>query len=332
MPSLLAILDASARISLVDGETGRELAGATLGPGEYTDPGALQVDPARGLVLVLTPFVSYDEPQRLVALRIDDLMPVFATKLPAGAGEVFRTTALSRDSIVAVGNAEGGIVISEVKLNSGDTEGPTKVIPNGSPHDWWVFAANFSSDESQLFVSYHGAGTGGTDIFERAGATWAATCPFDASQRRDGAGCIVNHGDVVQVGRSFFAATGSATINVYGSEWRSHEIDSGLTGNHLMRFVMAPSGDSAVALGSCRYVPGLVVLHGDGTGPEMIDSTTCGELAALSSSGLLAIVKNASVNSKAARPGVVVVQALRGEGGPLSIPVASEVADIAWIR
>ena len=332
---VLATIDVRGTVALFDGESGARLTERATGPGIYQDvDGVLALDRSRHVLWVLTAFVSFDAPQRALALDSTSLEPLAEVQLPYPRA-VFRTIVIGTDTGYIVGNV-GGTTVIVLELNLIRRELgviPFEFKPGGDSNSWPVMGASLSRTERTLFVSYHGGSTTGTDVLVRDGSDWEQSCPLPGTDRPANVGCIKNHGMVLPLAQGVLATTGSPMVEVYDSSWQRHHLDSLLEGNHLMRVAPGPTtGETAVAVGSCGYVPGLSVLRPDEGTATLLNSETCGDVFAVDDEGRVAVARNIAQLPNSGRPGVVTLESLAGDTPALHISLPSEVIDLCWVR
>jgi hypothetical protein len=129
---------------------------------------------------------------------------------------------------------------------------------NADGHSYFVFQGLVSSDETALFLSYHGADTTGIDRYELKGDT-IERCIADAPAGR---GCFNAHGGMALLDDRLLATTGEGPL--LALDPRSGRIvaqyDVQLPGNHIDDFGLDEYGQRAFIVGSCGYSGGLSVV------------------------------------------------------------------------
>jgi hypothetical protein len=214
------------------------------------------------------------------------------------------TIAITRDSVgypfIDVGRRTGnvylvsgfGIRVLEMTKN-GDIIGQ-RAFQRDSSHDWRVYAARVSADESRLYVSYHGGCSPGGPNTCTTGIDWISLeGPTEPCQRATGTppgqGCAFAHGQFELLNDRMIAASlnGLAEIDPTGQRirWRSDNLP--LPG-HYMNFALDTTSLEAYVAASC-YAVGFgvsVVPVGTERPASMIPESTvyriCGDQIALS--------------------------------------------------
>ena len=137
----------------------------------------------------------------------------------------------------------------------------TWTIRDAGGHDWWVFDAAVSADESRLYVSYHG-GCSENFALCTSGADWLDADSGELTRCRRPSlpanGCISRvHGGVEMVGNRFLATTGATPILEIRGARIARRWKTRLAGNHVMEFAIDSMGDQAYVVGQCHYAGGV---------------------------------------------------------------------------
>lgn len=125
-------------------------------------------------------------------------------------------------------------------------------------HDWSVYQGAVAPDERHLFISYHGSDTTGIDRFTvgRGGLQRCSSPP--SAHPQIGAGCLPTHGGFTLDGAAVLAATGTPLILELTQTGRIERgLNTRLTNNHLMEFVVDGRGRELYAVGPCDYAGGV---------------------------------------------------------------------------
>jgi hypothetical protein len=242
----------------------------------------------------------------------------------------YRTTEAGRgDAEVAPG--QGDAVVAFFDPGRGTPEFHTVREANG--RDWSVFGGTVAPDERFLFVSYHGDDTTGVDRLSLT-ENGVERC---RSGNQAGRGCIPGHGDVETYGESILVATGTPRITEIdrgGEVLRS--LQTGLEGNHLMRFAVDADGGYLYAVGSCGYSGGLSRLdletgRANELAPEgfapTVNNLLCGEGVDIGPDSLVVVAKTERPVPSAEIPGYLLL--VNGETGRIirSVEVPTEPID-----
>ncbi len=183
-----------------------------------------------------------------------------------------------------------------------------------------------SPDERRVFVSYHGAATGG-DWMELRGASFVACNDF--IQRIVRVGCVSAHGRIEAYGRGFAAATGQALMLVDSGGNMTRRFDTGLGPRvHFMEFVSDFRSQVAYAIAPCHSGDVLSRISlADSTSLvpafRYLSRAICGDrIVASNDAGLLAVLNGASITIVDSRTGAVVSR----------ITTPARVLDVVFIR
>lgn len=117
--------------------------------------------------------------------------------------------------------------------------------------DWYVHDAGVSTSEDRVFVSYHGAQTGGLDWFDISGDS-LIRCTIRMHRSR---GCISAHGSFVQAMGTIFAAKGGRLIARIERDTMWSGYDTGLDRSHVMEIAIDTLTQRIVAVDQC-YLSG----------------------------------------------------------------------------
>jgi hypothetical protein len=124
-------------------------------------------------------------------------------------------------------------------------------------YDWRVFSTTVSSDESRLWISYHGTDTTGADSLTIDGLR-LRHC---ASQADGGIACVNLHGRVVAYRRGLLATTGEGPlleIRANGTVAARYAVQ--LKADHLTEFALDPNSGRVAVIGPCDYTGGVSVI------------------------------------------------------------------------
>jgi len=175
---------------------------------------------------------------------------------------------------------------------------------------WLVYQGAVASDESALYLSYHGPDTTGIDRFEIQ-ATGLLRCGIASAPA---SGCFRTHGSFALRDGELIAATGEApwvaldpvTGALHG------QFDLQLEGNHLMEFGIAAGIGRLYAVGSCGYTGGLAAVdlathRTQVVAPSRTPGVICGERIAAIGDGSLLVVAKTAIPVPTLVPGALVV-------------------------
>jgi hypothetical protein len=307
----------------------------TLVPGRPEAPDRLAVvDAGSGQVQVTFPLPD------TVTFRSLALGPQTGRVFLFGnAGEVVRPPGLDSlaprqvSVVVAVLDPARGLVVDSWTVRP--TDG----------HDWRVYQGAVSTDERQLFVSYHGPDTTGIDRFDLA-PDGPHRCPDAALPGR---GCLDGHGGFALHQDGLLAATGTpVVVELDQTDAVRRGLDTALTGNHLMEFVVDEAVQRLYAVGSCGYAGGFsaVSLHGAGVPttptvpgewawiatpeppPRLRRGGACGERLALGGANLLVVGKTQQPVPQSGRLGALLMLDPSSGDVTSTVPTPSEPIDV----
>lgn len=212
-------------------------------------------------------------------------------------------------------------------------------------HDWRVYQGAVSPDEGRLYVSYHGPDTTGIDWFDLA-PDGPHRCP---DGKRPGRGCLDGHGGFVLYQDGLLAATGTPMVlELDQTDAVRRGLDTSLTGNHLVEFVVDEAAQRLYAVGSCGYTGGFsaISLRGGGVptpptvpgewfwittpGPPLTlrRGGACGERLALGDTSLLVVGKTQQPVPRPGRPGALLMLEPSSGDVTLTVPTPSEPIDV----
>jgi hypothetical protein len=195
---------------------------------------------------------------------------------------------------------------------------------------WLVYQGAVASDESALYLSYHGPDTTGIDRFEIQ-ATGLLRCGIAPAPE---SGCFRTHGSFALRDGELIAATGEAPwVALDPVTGALHaQFDLQLEGNHLMEFGIAAGIGRLYAVGSCGYTGGLAAVdlathRTEVLAPSRSPGVICGERIAALGDGSLLVVARTAIPVPTLVPGALVV--LSSEGKTLrTIKTSAEPIDL----
>jgi hypothetical protein len=194
--------------------------------------------------------------------------------------------------------------------------------------NWVIYQGAIASDESALFLSYHGPDTTGIDRLEIQ-PTGLLRCR--ATPRAE-SGCFLTHGPFALTGGGLIASMAEQPVALLDpvTGERRGEYDMKLEGNHMLELTIAAG--RMYAVGSCGYTGGLATADlATGQVRVLAESrglgVVCGErIVALSDGSVLVVAKGRAPNPSPL-PGSLVV--LSSDGKPLrTIPTSAEAMDL----
>jgi hypothetical protein len=321
---LVAIADGSDEVSIVSAANGSYEAVAPV----------LEYNAERNEIFLLTPFVGYDAAQQLQVRDGTSLDLKRSIDLPVGDGLIARILSVAEDGTRAlvVGNRGGTeVVLLELSL-ADDSRSSFVYTPTGVERNWTVLWATAAPALDRVYVSFHGAGTTGSDVLVKQADSWELACPphFSSAPPVEGSACIPNHGAAMERDGFVYFAQGSRFVGRLATDGASLEIDTGLEGHHLMIFDVLADG-RVVAVGSCGYVAGVQVASVESE-PRQVSKTVCGEAIALSAAGeRVAVGRNVAPVPQPVGSGTVELVDL-ASGASTAISVPGEVIDLVWVE
>lgn len=174
------------------------------------------------------------------------------------------------------------------------------------PSDWWVHDIAVAPDEARIFVSYHGANTGGAD-----GVTFTGERLVRCASGVPGKACIQSvHGSVQADEHGIVASLGTppqlARFTWNGRRTRVWGI--GLRDGHLMEF--AVNGTRAFTIGDCAKTGGMTVVDLRSGQTRVLHSPApviqlrglpepaiCGERISVGRGSLIAVMKRGTITN-----------------------------------
>ncbi len=178
-------------------------------------------------------------------------------------------------------------------------------------HDWYVYQGDVDHDERHLFISYHGPDTTGIDRFTMDRSGLRRCTSASPSTHHIGSGCFHTHGGFTLFGNDILAATGTPLIPEMNQTGRIvRRLDTRLTGNHLMEFVVDDKADRLIAVGPCGYTGGMsIVALARGQTRVLVspqpDNAICGERFVRGPAHLLVVGKTAEMVPQRGLPGAL---------------------------
>lgn len=215
-----------------------------------------------------------------------------------GSGRLY----LFGNRLTAGGNGAEDAVVAIVDPTR-STNVRTWTIRDAGGHDWFVFDAAVSADESRVYVSYHG-GCGPDDFaLCTGGADWldAEAGELTSCRRRSlpANGCISRvHGGVEALGNRFLATTGEGPIlEIQGARiparWKHR-----LAGNHVMEFAVDSMRDQVYVTGQCYYVGGVSLVDIKSGQTRVLTRDVCGDRIAVGTD-LVAVAEQGQASPQA---------------------------------
>jgi hypothetical protein len=175
---------------------------------------------------------------------------------PDASDIVYRSLAvgITTGRLYLFGNRDKSAVVTVLNGPDGSTVA-TWSARGSDDYNWLVYQGAVTSDEQQLFISYHGQDTTGVDWFDVT-PSGLEGCP----QNRFGQhlGCLGGHGSFTLYHGDILVATGLNVIEQVDMQGKVKGAwDTGLNNNHLMEFVADETAGKLYAAGPCGYVGGL---------------------------------------------------------------------------
>jgi len=272
-----------------------------------------------------------DASGRATVAAIDTKTLKVAATFDPGTGLQFRGLAVGpRTGWLYLFANRGGDAVVRVVDPVGGQATQTWLARASAGRTWLVYQGAVASDETALYVSYHGPDTTGIDRFEIRG-TGLIRCGIVS---RPEAGCFPTHGSFALRDGELIAAVGEApwvvldpiTGAVHG------QFDMRLEGNHLMEFGIAADVGRLYAVGSCGYTGGLAAVDLSTRettvfAPSRTPGAICGERIAALGNGSLLVVAKTEWPVPSLAPGALVV--LSGDGKTLrTIKTSAEPIDL----
>jgi hypothetical protein len=272
-----------------------------------------------------------DASGRATVAAVDTATLKVAATLDPGGGLEFRGLAVGpRTGRLYLFANSGGDAVVRVLDPVGGQAAQTWPARASGGRTWLVYQGAVASDESALYLSYHGPDTTGIDRFAIQ-ATGLLRCAIASFPE---AGCFRTHGSFALRDGELIAATGEAPwvdLDPMTGVLRG-QFDLRLEGNHLMEFGIATGTGRLFAVGSCGYAGGLASVdlatrQTQVLAPSRTLGAICGErIVALGNGSLLVIAKTA-LPVPSLVPGALVV--LSGDGKTLrTIKTSAEPIDL----
>ena len=225
---------------------------------------------------------------------------------------------------------QGGDALVRVVDPTGGQATQTWPARASGGRSWLIYQGAVASDESALYISYHGPDTTGVDRFA-IHPTGLSRCGIAASAE---SGCFRTHGSFTLRDGELFAATGGSPVLVLdpvtGAQRGQYDLQ--LEGNHLMEFAIPAAGGGLYAVGSCGYTGGLAAVDlATGRTRVLVQPRTlgaiCGERIAALSDGSRLVVAKTAIPAPNLIPGALVV--LSNDGKTIrTIPTSAEPIDL----
>jgi hypothetical protein len=280
--------------------------------------------------MTLFALVSDSTGQATVAAVDTATVKVVAT-LDPGGGLEFRGLAVGpRTGRLYLFANHGGDAVVRVLDPVGGQAAQTWLARASGGRRWLVYQGAVASDESALYLSYHGPDTTGIDRFDIQ-STGLLRCAIGSLPD---SGCFRTHGSFALHDGELIAATGEAPwvdLDPITGVLRG-QFNLQLEGNHLMEFDIATDIGRLYAVGSCGYTGGLAVVdlstrQTQVLAPSRTAGVICGErIVALRNGSLLVIAKTA-LPVPSPVPGALVV--LSSDGKTLrTIKTSAEPIDL----
>lgn len=173
-------------------------------------------------------------------------------------------------------------------------------------HTWTVYRARLSSDESRLYVSYHGGCSP-----PPPGYSWSCSTGIDwiglsdppgrcVAQSPAGFGCLSTHGDFALLGPNILAASRDGLALIASSSGKESRWIGSRSPGHVMNFAIDSASGRVYWVADCLYGAGVSVASlQDSTSVASFgrDSTTatCGSFPTLSADGRVLVAVNSRV-------------------------------------
>jgi DNA-binding beta-propeller fold protein YncE len=290
--------------SIASGAVLGELTLGAASAGFAAHPMALDRD-GRTLFVLIN---AADAPTRIAVVDTASLKAT--ATLDPGAGLDYRGLAVGPRTgrLFLFANQRGDAVVRVIDPSG--VRGPQTWLARAADgRNWLVYQGAISSDESALYLSYHGPDTTGIDRFTIQ-TTALVRCGIPS---RPESGCFRTHGAFVLHFGELIAAAGDGLVlldPVTGAQ--RAQVDFKLEGNHLMEFGIAVGARRAYAVGSCGYSGGLatVDLATEETrvlAPSRSAGVICGERIAALDDGSLLVIARTAIPAPSLAPGALVV-------------------------
>ena len=209
----------------------------------------------------------------------------------------------------------------------------TWTIRAAGGHDWWVFDAAVSADESRLYASYHGGCGPENFALCTSGADWLDADGGELTHCRRPSlpanGCISRvHGSVEVVGNRFLATTGAAPILEIRGARIARRWKTRLAGNHVMEFAVDSMRDQAYVVGQCYYVGGVSLIDIKSDQTRVVTRDVCGDRVAVGDD-LVAVAEQFQAAPQAVRSRIALISRTGQAVRYVSLPL--EALDLAFV-
>jgi hypothetical protein len=314
---------------VADSNTGAVLAELTLAgpPAPQSQMRAMAVSPERHTLYAV---ISEASGRARIAV-VDTTTLTETSSIDPGADLEYRGLALGPRSgrLYLFANQRGDAVVRVIDP-SGVQSPQTWPGRKSDGRTWFIYQGAVSSDETVLYLSYHGPDTTGIDRFEIQ-PTGLLRCSITT---RPESGCFLTHGSFALESGVLIASMGEQPLAALDplTGARRDEYDLRLEGNHMPEFTIASGIGRIYALGSCGYTGGLSMVDLATRQTQVLVASRsigaiCGErIVSLSDARLLVVAKTA-MSVPSAVPGVLIV--LTKDGKMLRmIPTSAESMDL----
>lgn len=304
---------------VADINTGKVLAELTLGgaPAPQSQMRATAISPERHMLYAVVGEAS----GRARIAVIDTTTLSLTTSIDLGADFEYRGLALGPRTgrLYLFANQHGDAVVQVIDP-SGTQPPQTWPGRKSESRTWYIYQGAVSSDESALYLSYHGPDTTGIDRFDIQ-PTGLLRCSITT---RPESGCFLTHGSFVLEGGVLIASMGEQPLAALDPRTgaRRDEYDLRLEGNHMPEFTVASAIGRIYALGSCGYTGGLSMVdlatkQTQVLVPSRSIGALCGERIVSTSDGRVLVVAKTAMSVPTAVPGALIV--LSNDGKTLRV-------------
>ena len=268
---------------------------------------------------------------RSVVAAVDAATYKVAATFDPGGGLAYRGLAVGpRTGRLYLFGNQGGDAVVRVLDPSGKQATQTWPARASGGRNWLIYQGAVASDESALYLSYHGPDTTGVDRFAIQ-ASGLMRCEIASLPD---SGCFRTHGAFALRGGILIAAAGESPVMELDSVTGlvRGQYDLHLVGNHLMEFGIAVDVDRLYAVGSCGYSGGLAVAdlpthQTQILAPPRTRDVICGERIAALGNGTILVVLRTAAPVPSLLPGALVV--LTSDGSTLrTIKTSAEPIDL----
>lgn len=306
---------ANNHLAVVDIVSGTTLAELTLGP-PPTSPSETHAMALSRDGKQLFAIVS-DGGGRAEVAAIDTTAVKVTATFDPGAGPQYRALAVGpRTGWIYLFANRGGDAVVRILDPAGQRPVQEWVARPGNGRSWLIYEGGVASDESALFISYHGPDTTGIDRLA-IGSDGLTRCTFATAVD---SGCFRTHGSFAIANGGLFASTGEQLIRELDPSTGATrgEYDLRLEGNHLVEFAIASGVQRVYAVGSCGYTGGLSVAdlathQAQVLAPSRAPGTPCGERIAVPDDGSLLVIAKTARPVPTLSPGALVVLSSAGD-------------------